>query len=55
MKYDGFLVDYSEGIYTGIIRVKKWFGWVTIKTIESDDDEYILNYIEEVIELLENE
>ena len=52
MKYRKLVIDKTEGIYTGIIQVHKFLQWVTIKTMETDDLEYLHNCMDEILEML---
>lgn len=51
-KYRKLLIDDQDSIYTIIIQCKKWYGWVTIKTIEEYDLEYANIQADEIIEML---
>lgn len=53
--YRKIIVDLSEGIYTGVIQVHKPFHWVTIKTMSSEDRDYLELCMDEILEILNNE
>lgn len=36
-KYRSFIVNIDTGITTVVIQVKRWYGWCTFCTIESND------------------
>lgn len=57
-KYRYIDVDFSqedgEDILTRVIQVKKWYGWVTIYTIE-DELTVVINKTVKILKLLQNE
>lgn len=57
-KYRYIDVDFNqedgEDILTRVIQVKKWYGWVTIYTIE-DELTAVVNKTVKILKLLQNE
>lgn len=58
MKYRKIVVNietyYDEVFYTIDIQVKKWYGWVTIKTMESNDLKYLNIEADDILDKLES-
>lgn len=52
MKYRKLVVDKTDGFYTGIIQVRKFLHWVTIKIMETNDLDYLHTCMDEILELL---
>ena len=56
MKYRKMIVNCDRMCdncwFTIIVQVKKWYGWVTVKTMESNDYEYIHNCADEILDKL---
>ena len=54
--YRWLLVDDQESYYTIVIQYRKYFNsWMTIKTIESEDLEYLKTCANEIIDALNME
>lgn len=53
MKYRHIIVDKDDyGYYTSVIQCKKWYGWTAIKTLESNDREYLKVCAEDILDKL---
>lgn len=55
MKYRHIIVDFSDGWYTSIIQCRKWYGWVTIKTIESPNLSDLREKSNQIMDLLKDD
>lgn len=54
-RYRTLIVDLTDEWYTIVIQVKKWYGWVTFKTIESNQKEVAMNHCNQIMKLLETD